>query len=454
MHRFDDSMESLARRVFDIARERRRQNPPALNGPWPRARMQAALAGSVTPGGIGVDGALERFTNAIAPGTLTGDHPTFFAFIPHAPAEASILANWLVDAFPAMGGNWLEGSGYIQAENEALRWLADCAGYPPESGGVFVSGGTAGNLAALHTARDSTTVRRDGRPSRWAIVVSSEAHISVSQMARVLDVDVITAAVDARGRMTGDSLRAALDQGGDRIFAVVATAGVTNLGAIDDLPAIGAICRERGMWFHIDGAYGLAVLASPRLRPLAAGVELSDSFIVDPHKWLFGPYDACALLYRDPALARAAHTQHAAYLDVYGGTPDWHPSDYAVHLSRRVRGFPFWFSLAVYGTDAYAAAIETGIELAGAIAAAVRTRPYLELLAEPALTVVLFRRRGWTKERYSAWSTWLLEQGLGLVTPSIVNGETVIRMVALNPNLTRVQIDGILDTLEHFELPV
>jgi glutamate/tyrosine decarboxylase-like PLP-dependent enzyme len=251
--------------------------------------------------------------------------------------------------------------------------------------------------------------------------------------------------------MTGADVVEALERGRDRVFAVVASVGATNLGIIDELPAIGAICREREIWFHVDGAYGLAILASPKLRPLATGVELSDSFIVDPHKWLFAPYDSCALLYRDPTLARAAHAQHAAYLDIYGETPDWHPSDYAAHLSRRARGFPFWFSLAVHGTDAYAEAIEAGIAIAGEIAEAVRARSYLELVAEPSLTIVVFRRCGWPRERYATWSTWLLEQGLGLVTPSIVDGETVLRMVALHPNLTRAQIDRILDTLERFE---
>ena len=133
----------------------------------------------------------------------------------------------------------------------------------------------------------------------------------------------------------------------------MATSGTTNLGVIDDLAGIAEVCRERGLWFHVDGAYGGAALAAPSVRHLFAGIEHADSFIVDPHKWLFAPFDCCALVYRDPEVARRAHTQHAGYLDPINEAGEWNPSDYAMHLSRRARGLPFWFSLAVHGTDAY-----------------------------------------------------------------------------------------------------
>jgi glutamate/tyrosine decarboxylase-like PLP-dependent enzyme len=151
----------------------------------------------------------------------------------------------------------------------------------------------------------------------------------------------------------------------ERVFAIVATSGTTNAGVIDDLDGIADVCAELGVWFHVDGAYGGAGLAAPSVRPRYHGIERADSFIVDPHKWLFAPFDCCALVYRDPRRSRRAHTQHAEYLDVLhaddvdGHDDDWNPSDYAHHLSRRARGLPFWFSLATYGTDAYRDAVET-----------------------------------------------------------------------------------------------
>ena len=167
--------------------------------------------------------------------------------------------------------------------------------------------------------------------------------------------------------MTGAALRATVDglpeHVRDGIFAVVATAGTTNLGVVDDIAGIAEVAREHGWWLHVDGAYGGAgagrAVAS---RHLFDGVEHADSFIVDPHKWLFAPFDACALIYRDPVQARAAHTQHAGYLDPVTVDGEWNPSDFAIQLTRRARGLPFWFSLAVHGTDAYRDAVEQTLD--------------------------------------------------------------------------------------------
>ena len=154
------------------------------------------------------------------------------------------------------------------------------------------------------------------------------------------------------------------------MFAIVATSGTTNAGVIDDLAAVAEAAAELGTWMHVDGAYGGAALAAPSVRARFAGIEAADSFIVDPHKWLFAPFDSCALLYRDPEIARQAHTQHAEYLEIlHAGdarlsSPEWNASDYAHHLSRRARGLPLWFSLATHGTRAYTDAIETTLRVA------------------------------------------------------------------------------------------
>ena len=162
------------------------------------------------------------------------------------------------------------------------------------------------------------------------------------------------------------------------------------------------MAREHGWWLHVDGAYGGAALAAPSVRSLFAGIEQADSFIVDPHKWLFAPYDCCALLYRDPELGRAAHTQHADYLDPVTVDGEWNPSDYAIQLTRRARGLPFWFSLAVHGTAAYTTAIEQTLSVARAGAELIRAAPHLRLLVEPDLSVLVFERIGWELRRLRA----------------------------------------------------
>jgi glutamate/tyrosine decarboxylase-like PLP-dependent enzyme len=173
---------------------------------------------------------------------------------------------------------------------------------------------------------------------------------------------------------------------------------------------------------------------------------------VDPHKWLFAPFDSCALLYRDPSIARSAHTQHAEYLDVLHSDDvaeePWNASDYAHHLSRRARGLPLWFSLATYGTDAYVEAVEVTLQVAKEAARLVDRHEATELLMEPELSCVVFRRVGWKPVDYQAWSDAELRAGRSFVVPTSWQGEVVLRMCIVNPRTTVDDIESILTTLE------
>jgi L-2,4-diaminobutyrate decarboxylase len=358
----------------------------------------------------------------LAPLNTAIDHPRYLAFIPGAPSAASALFDLIVSATSGYAGTWLEGAGAVHAENEALRWLADLAGMPPTAGGVFVQGGTNGNLSALHAARQRVRHERGDPSARLRVACSDEAHSSVRSMARVMDVELLTVPSDAHGRLTGAALRAAL-RGAEDVCAVVTTAGTTNLGLLDDLAGVADACEEHGIWLHVDGAYGAGALCAPSVRERFAGIERADSLIVDPHKWLFSPFDTCALLYREPAWGRAAHRQSASYLDaLYRDDEAWNPSDYAVHLTRRARGLPFWFSLAVHGTAAYADAVERTLAVIRAGAEEIRRRPELELLVEPELSVLAFRRRGWADEDYHRWAERLRDDGTAFVVPTTVGG--------------------------------
>jgi L-2,4-diaminobutyrate decarboxylase len=207
------------------------------------------------------------------------------------------------------------------------------------------------------------------------------------------------------------------------------------------------VCQQLGIWLHVDGAYGAAALAAPSARPLFRGIELADSYVVDPHKWLFGPFDCCALLYRSPELARLAHSQHADYLESITARGEWNPSDYAIHLTRRARGLPFWFSLAAHGTRAYVEAVEMALEVARQAAAEIDARPYVELVHDPMLSVVAFRRLGWDSAEYDRWSEQLLADGYAFVMPTRHRGETITRLAVVNPRTTIEDVRGILDTM-------
>jgi glutamate/tyrosine decarboxylase-like PLP-dependent enzyme len=240
------------------------------------------------------------------------------------------------------------------------------------------------------------------------------------------------------------------EHGTDGVFAVVATAGTTNAGMVDDLAGVAEAAGAHDLWFHVDGAYGGAAMAAPSARPLFDGIERADSFVVDPHKWLFAPFDAAALVYRQPDLARRAHTQHAAYLDVLNEPSpanEWNASDYAYHLSRRARGLPFWFSLATWGTDAYAAAVEQTLATARGIAEVIAGSPHVRLVHEPMLSVVMFERVGWSPADYRTWSDRMLAEGRSLTVPSSWRGRPVMRFCVVNPRTTVEELGGLLDTM-------
>ena len=455
MHRHDASTEVLTQAIVRYAVDRVGMDPPPLDGPRTAAELRAMAGRTISAKGIGGLEALRIFGEVLAPACISVDHPRFLSFVPAAPTEASILFDLVVGASSIYGGSWMEGGGAVFAENEALRWIADLAVLPEQTGGVFVSGGTAGNLSALVAARWKWRHDAGGQQdrTRGLIATSRGAHSSVTQAARVIDSDVLLVPADDAGRMTGVAVRAAVDalvdEDRQRLFAIVGTAGTTNAGVIDDLTAVADVCDATGAWFHIDGAYGAAALAAPSVRDRFAGVERADSLIVDPHKWLFAPFDVCALLYRDPRIAKAAHTQHAEYLDVlHEDDGDWNASDYAHHLSRRARGLPFWFSLATYGTDAYRDGVETTLQVAHAGADLIRSSEHCQLVVEPELSVVVFRRLGWTAADYSAWSARQLADGVAFVVPSAWDGETVLRYCVVNPATTVDDLAAIVDSLK------
>ncbi|MGI9646530.1 MAG: pyridoxal phosphate-dependent decarboxylase family protein [Ilumatobacteraceae bacterium] len=457
MHRHDTSSEVLVQAIVRYAIDRTRLDPPPLDHPRSPAELRAMAGSTVTPEGIGGLEALRVFGDVLAPACISVDHPRFLSFVPAAPTSAAILFDLVVGASSVYGGSWLEGGGAVFAENEALRWIADLAGMPPEAGGAFVSGGTAGNLSALIAARwawrhDAGGVRDR---TRGLIVASSGAHSSVQLAAQAMDVDVVEVPAGPHGRLHGAALRETVagldDDDRDRMFAILATSGTTNAGVIDDLAGAAAVADEVDTWLHVDGAYGGAALAAPSVRAKFDGIERADSFIVDPHKWLFAPFDSCALLYRDPDVARAAHTQRAAYLDVLhaddSADEPWNPSDYAHHLSRRVRGLPLWFSLATYGTDAYTEGVETTLEVTRAAAALIADTPYTELVMEPELSVVLFRRLGWGAAEQQAWSDRELEAGRAFVVPTTWDGESMLRFCIVNPLTTIEDIAAIVESM-------
>lgn len=439
--------ELLIDAVIDWSYRRIVGGEDPMTGARPASELAAALDGSISPDGIGGHEALKRWAHTIVPATRAMGDPMNLAYVPAAPTAAALTFDLAVSSAQVMGALWETGAGAIAAENQALRWLAELAGWPADAGGVFVQGGTVGNLSALVAARERARSRRP-QPARWRIAASRAAHSSITSAARVMDVDVLWIDGDPAGRIDGAALRAALDADGDpgSVVAVVANVGATNAGIIDHLDSVADVCAEHDLWLHVDGAYGLASLVAPSMRARLAGIERVDSFVVDPHKWLFAPYDCCALLYRDPVAARAAHSQHAGYLEQIDREA-WNPSDHAVQLSRRARGLPLWFSLATYGTDHYAAAIEHVLGICRTVTDGIRERDHLELVMEPDLSIVLFRRPGWSEDEMVAWSDHHAKIGTALVVPTRWRDQLVFRLCFVNPRTDPDRVLKVLDTM-------
>ena len=452
MHAASAESTAIVDAVLDYSRRRMLAADVPLDKPQTPAELNRLVGTTITDAGLGSQRALSVFEHILAPACLTTSHPSYLSFIPTAPTIASIAFDLVVSASGLYGGSWLEGAGAVHAENEVLSFLASEFGLPDTAGGVFVQGGTIGNLSALVAAREAAKAKLldAGRelPRRWKIVCSVEAHSSNKSAAKVMDADVLLVPAGDDGVLRADAVREALSEHGDEICAVVATGGSTNFGIVDDIAGIAALKDEFDFWLHIDGAYGLTAMLAPEARSIFAGVERADSVIVDPHKWLFAPFDCCALIYRDPDAGRRAHTQHAEYLDTLTDAGDFSPSDYSIQLTRRPRGLPLWFSLATYGVTAYREAVSATLTLTKMIAADIAARPELRLVRDPQLSVVVFEREGWEREDYDRWSDELLDSQRAFVVPSSHRGRPNTRFAILNPLTTFDDLVGILDTMK------
>lgn len=440
MHQPSPEDEKLAAEIGEWAVERLAYRSDTI----PPRREEGELP-DITAAGVGIAEAWRILRDRILPTALPADHPRYLAFVGGSPTVASVLADMAVSAAGVYAGSALEGGSAVAAEAAALRWLAELAGFPAEARGTFVSGGSIANLSALVAGRNERRAADGRRPG--LVVAGTDAHASIASAAEIMGCDLVLDG-DSGGRLDGAALGRVLKTvRPQEIAAVVATAGATNNGSVDDLAGVADVCRQHDLWLHVDAAYGGAALLSDRTRPLFAGIEAADSVTIDPHKWLFTPFDCAAVIYRHPERARRAHTQVASYLEPTSGDEYDNPSDYAIHLTRRARGIPLWLSLLANGTAAYRHAVDACLDLAEYAAARITAAADLELVGEPGLSIVLFRRTGWSPARYRQWSAEAIASGLGLITPTEMHGETVLRFCFVNPITSNADVDRILGAL-------
>ena len=454
MHTIDMDLVEMTLDVMKYAIDRISNVTPELGAPKKEEELLRLVGETITPEGIGGESAFQLFKNVLVKATVPIDHPRHLAFVPAAPTRAAIMFDLVTSASSIHGSYWMEGAGGIFCENQAMKWLVSLTGLPETAFGVFTSGGTAANLSALVTAREEW---REQKPAhardRALLITSTGAHSSIKSMAKVMDADVHLVNSEEEF-LSGTALQKELEnlseQDRNRLFAVVATGGTTNAGIIDDLEGVANVCARENIWLHVDCAYGGGALAADSVRHLFNGIEQADSITIDPHKWLFSPYDCGAVIYKNLELAKKAHSQKGAYLEIFKdeGAQGFNPADYQIQLTRRLRGMPLWFSLAMHGTNKYKEAIERGIELANIAASKVEQNDLLELVRPASLSVVLFKRKGWSAEDYRDWTYKNHNSGFALVTPSLWKDESVVRFCFINPDTTEDDIEQILATLD------
>jgi glutamate/tyrosine decarboxylase-like PLP-dependent enzyme len=461
-----DEIRRVGYQVVDLIAEHLSSLPdePAFR-PVPRDRADALRSMPVPLEPVAADEILRRFADQIEPHPFGNGHPRFWGWVNSPPAVMGVFAEALAAAMnpSCAGGN----HAAIYVEHAVLAWFRSILGFGPTSGGLLVSGGSMATMTALAVARhvkSGVDVRANGlrdAPAPFAFYMSSEAHSCARKAIELLgfgSASVRTIASGADYRMNIDALDAAIEQDlahGVKPIAVVATAGSTNTGAIDDLAAIAGVCRRHEVWMHVDAAYGgPAILSAEYAGPLHA-VAQADSVALDPHKWLFVPVEAGLVLVRDAEAMRSTFSLVPPYIRQSGSAGDvyglpWF-SEYGFQQTRGFRALKVWMTLQQFGLKGMAAAIEENLALAAYLADRVSHAADLELVAPPGLSIVCFRFVDPSlvgEEAIAAVNRKLLERlqlgGEAFLTSTELRGSYVLRACFVNYRSRREDVDRML----------
>ncbi len=375
-----------------------------------------------------------------------GDHPRYFARVPGPSSFAGILGDWVGTGFNAIASSWAGGSGTATAELVVCDWIRAELGLPDGTEGVLTSGGSLANLTALIAAR---TARGSG-----VAYLSDQTHSSIARGLRAIGVDgplLRLLPTDGDLRLAPATVAAAIAEdraAGRAPTVVVASAGTTNTGTIDDLPALADLCAAEGLWLHVDGAYGGPAALCPAGRAALRGIERADSVVLDPHKWLFQPYDMGIVLVREPGALERAFSMTPEYLiDVTGRGGEVDLRDRSLELSRRARGLKLWLTLRTHGLDRIGAAIARGIELAEEAERLLRADARWEVVTPAQIGVVTFAVRDAPEGDHARRAAAVAADGYAAVTSTRVLGRSVLRLCTINPRTTSGDLAGTLQRL-------
>ncbi len=460
-----DAMRSIGYRVVDMIvdhHESLREKPVSTQ----RTRMDLdAALGGFSESGTAPDEVLSLVEREVLSSIMSVDHPRFYAFVPGPGNFVGAMADALASGFNVFAGHWLAASGPAAVELQTIDLLRQACGLPESGGGLFVSGGSMANLHALGAAR---AVRLGGPDEAAVVYLSDQAHSSVAKGLRVLGFlpsQMESVPVDQDLRMDTNALRSAIRNdrnNGRRPFCVVASAGTTNTGAVDPLRSLAAIAADEGLWLHVDGAYGAAAVLSERGRRLLDGLELADSVALDPHKWLFQPFEIGCVLVRDVRHLRMAFAVHpednASYLADVGRIAEREMVFYehGVQLTRGFRALKLWMSLRIFGLAAFRTAMDHGIALAEEVERELRSDSRWDIVTPAQLAVITFAPRLSETTVEAANRTVeraierLTRDGYAMVTSTQVRGQTVLRYCLIHPAASLAEVRETTNRLARY----
>jgi aromatic-L-amino-acid/L-tryptophan decarboxylase len=455
-----DTMRRLGYLTVDwlVDREIHRREEPVLQQASP-AEMAKRIPGTVPRRGQRLEDILDHLAEQVLPFRSRIDHPRYLAYVPGAGTWPGALGDLIASTYNIDVGNWMESAGPSQLERTILEWFANWIGYPDTSQGVLVSGGSAANLTALACAREALA---GAMSDDLVIYVSDQGHSSLARAARVLGFNpqqVRVLPVDDQFRMRVDALTAAIDAdlaAGRRPLAILAVAGSTNTGAVDQLAEIASLARRCGVWLHVDAAYGGFAAVSARGRDVLQDLHLADSVTLDPHKWLYQPFECGALLVRDGHRLHEAFEIHPDYLQdsMAGADREVNFADRGLQLTRMSRALKLWISLSYYGLEAFTAAVDNSLDLAEHAQRCIEGSSTLEVMSPASLGIVCFRRHppGVDDElRLERLNTALVADlaasGEAMVSSTRLLGRYCLRACILNHGTTATDVEHVLTWL-------
>ena len=455
-----DEMQSLGYRIVDMLIEHFEQvRAQSVTNKATRPVLEARLREPVPQQGNTIEKVLEQTQQDVLSNIMHLDHPRFFAFVPGPGNFVSAMADALASGFNIFAGTWLEASGPTQIELITIDWLRQMCGLPDTGGGLFVSGGSVANLTALATARH---IMLNDDIHDAIVYCSDQTHSSVARALRILGFptsQVRIFSTDEQFRLRLNDVQHAIEQDrkdSKRPFCIVASAGTTSTGAIDPLDGLADLCQREHLWLHVDGAYGAAAMLSEQGRILLKGLEHADSLSLDPHKWLFQPYEmGCVLVKNAHWLKETFHILPEYLQDIDQGAEETNFCDYGIQLTRGTRALKLWMSLKIFGLDAFRQAIEHGIRLAEHAETVLCASSCWEIVTSAQIGIVTFRYAPdhCTAEQQEHINQQLvdalIQDGFAMLSSTILHGHTTLRMCTINPRTTD---EDIRETIERLEL--